>query len=377
MVDKKAETIEEGIKKILLKGCNNNVFSAASVGVSFRSHEREYCFETYCGTTDEKRAVTVTECTLFDLASLTKPLVTLLSILVLIDEKKLFWGDQIKTFFPPDECGPYKDVTIYHLLCHASGLPPHKEYWHELCRMDTEHKKRWLIHRVLNEDRTDRTTSKHVYSDLGYILLGFIIEEKTGIDLANFWKEKIVTPLGLERQLLFPECGKNKKHNYAATRSFDQKQQLQGEVHDDNCRAMGGGGGHAGLFGTTSGVLELCRQLLGIIKGNKSVLPFSRETLLQAISQVGRSEWTAGFNMVSASGSSSGNYFSPGSIGHLGFTGTSFWIDPEKELIVVLLTNRVLKGGDQRGIKALRPHVHNYIVEQLRKGEKKPPGFLY
>lgn len=366
MAANQIEPIGEGLKKIILSGYNNNVYSAASVGVYWRSHERDYFFETYCGTTDEKRAVKVTESTLFDLASLTKPLVTLLSILALIDEKKLFWSDRIKKFFPLEECGSYKDVTIYNLLCHASGLPSHKEYWHELYRMGNEDKKRWLSQRILDEERIDRTNCTHVYSDLGYILLGFIIEEITGKGLADFWKEKIVKPLGLEKQLIFPECGKKEKDNYAATLSFDQKKQLQGEVHDDNCRAMGGVGGHAGLFGTTSGVLKLCRQLLSIIKGNENVLPFSRGTLLQAIARVAISEWSAGFNMVSGNGSSSGDYFSQGSIGHLGFTGTSFWIDPDKELTVVLLTNRVLKGGDLRGIKALRPHIHNYIVEQWR-----------
>ena len=175
-------------------------------------------------------------------------------------------------------------------------------------------------------------------------------------------------PLGLKESLHYPRsCNKIKKERYVATGTCRWSgRRLKGIVHDDNCRFYGEICGHAGLFGTAPAVLALCRELLLLLKGERSRLTISPEVFAQACSPLGTSEWTAGFNRRSDDESSSGDYFSSQSIGHLGFTGTSFWIDPEQDLVVVILTNRVIKGDDQEGIKKLRPEIHNMIVEHLR-----------
>lgn len=365
------KNILKGIESILLSGCNKNIFSAASVALYYNGLGKNEPFAISCGCTDNLRDVKIDNSTFFDLASLTKPLVTLLSILSLIDKNKLSWSDTIYTVLPEYKPHYYLDVDIYHLLCHSSGLPAHREYWRALETIDTRKRKQWLISEILSEKKVFKKGSKHLYSDLGYLLLGFIVEEITGLDLACYWNESIAKPMGLESELFFPVPYPARIDNFAVTSASDQNR-LQAVVHDDNSRALGGITGHAGLFGTASGVIKICQELLHSINGKKNSLPFSTQTLKRACLRVGYSEWTAGFNTPSRHGSSSGKYFSEKSIGHLGFTGTSFWIDPVKQLAVVLLTNRVIKGGKQEGIKELRPYLHNYVIEQLRLENKSP-----
>ena len=367
----KRENILKGIEKILLSTCNKDVFSASSVAFFDNMLGTGEHYTICYGTTDESKTVKIDNSTLFDLASLTKPLVTLLSVLALIDRDELSWFDTVKDLLPADKPHHYGDVDIYHLLCHSSGLPAHKEYWRSMINIDLKKRRQWLINEILSEKKTYNSGCHHLYSDLGYLLLGFIVEEKTGQNLACFWSESIVKPIGLEDQLLFPVLRPLKTEKFVAT-SAQHQNKLQGIVNDDNSRALGGITGHAGLFGTASGVLKICQELLDVMSGKKNNLPFSARTLNQACSRVGGSEWTAGFNMPSRYGSSSGKYFSEKSVGHLGFTGTSFWIDPLKELAVVLLTNRVIKGKNLEGIKELRPQIHNYIVEQLRFEKRVP-----
>lgn len=371
MVSMQKTNILKGIEKILLSACNKNVFSASSVALYDNGLGNNEHFKISCGYTDDYRDVKIDNSTFFDLASLTKPLVTLLSILLLIDKNKLSWSDTIDLVLPGYKPHFYLDVDIYHLLCHSSGLPAHREYWRALDKIDTRKRRQWLISEILSEKEVFKKGSKHLYSDLGYLLLGFIVEEITGLNLACYWNESIAKPMGLECELFFPVPCPARVDNFAVTSASDQSR-LQAVVHDNNSRALGGITGHAGLFGTASGVIKLCQEILHSLNGKKNSLPFSTQTLKRACSKVGDSEWTAGFNMPSRHGSSSGKYFSEKSIGHLGFTGTSFWIDPVKQLAVVLLTNRVIKGEKQEGIKELRPYVHNYIVEQLRL-ENKPP----
>ena len=281
------------------------------------------------------------------------------------------WFDTVDTFFPECSADRCKDISIYHLLCHASGLPAHRVYWPELEKMAVEKRKRWLIGRIINEEREYRLGEKNLYSDLGYLLLGFIVEEKSGKNLADFWQKTIARPLGVEYDLFFPPCLPDRSYRFVAT-SVEEKRSMPGFVHDDNCRALGGICGHAGLFGTASAVLTVCQELLYSLNKKEHRLPFSHQTLKRACLRAGDSDWTAGFCLPSRQDSSSGIYFSEQSIGHLGFTGTSFWIDPVKKLAVVLLTNRVMMGDERDGIKELRPRIHNCIAEQL--GYKRPPS---
>jgi CubicO group peptidase (beta-lactamase class C family) len=143
---------------------------------------------------------------------------------------------------------------------------------------------------------------------------------------------------------------------------------LRGEVGDENCWVLGGVAGHAGLFGRLGEVLDLVVAVLEIWQGRQRQPFLPQEVLkgfLEAQSQVQGSTWALGFDRPTPGSSSSGRYLSPRSVGHLGFTGTSFWIDPERDLAIVLLTNRVHPSRDNNRIKEFRPYFHDRVIELL------------
>ncbi|MBW1636692.1 MAG: serine hydrolase, partial [Deltaproteobacteria bacterium] len=251
-----------------------------------------------------------------------------------------------------------------HLLSHSSGLPAHRPYYEELYRSLPGDKKGKIKNWILSENLCFAPGTDTLYSDLGFILLGLLIEEKSGERLNLFWEKEIIAPLKLQKELFFPQ----KRDFHTGQCIFTEKciwsgQMLCGEVHDDNCRAMGGVAGHAGLFGTAPAVLSLCEHLLEQFKGREEHPSYSSELLRLLLQRVDKKGWSCGFDTVTKGNSSSGKFFSEGSRGHLGFTGTSFWIDFEKEKAVVLLTNRVHMSGGQEGIQKLRPQIHNAIMK--------------
>ena len=143
---------------------------------------------------------------------------------------------------------------------------------------------------------------------------------------------------------------------------------MRGEVSDENCWVIGGVAGHAGLFGSVESVLALLSELFDSWLGRKSFLTIRGDVVayfLEYTSPAFRSTWALGFDRPSPQGSSGGRYLSPASVGHLGFTGTSFWMDPEKGVVIVLLTNRVHPSRDNQGIKEFRPLFHDRVMELL------------
>ncbi|MBT8361602.1 MAG: serine hydrolase, partial [Deltaproteobacteria bacterium] len=344
------------------------VFSAAAINFYTPFYSSSQSCLVTCGALEEKSYEGVRADSLFDLASLTKPLVTLLSILSLIEKKNISWNESLESLLECSVPLPMREIDLLSLLSHSSGLAAHREYCHSFFDDDHGITKSLLKKKILSERPEYKKNEQQIYSDLGYMLLGLIVEKKAKKGLDHFWYEHIANPLGLKESLHYPRsCNEIKKERYVTTGTCRWSGRgLKGIVHDDNCRFFGGVCGHAGLFGTASAVLALCHELLLLCKGEKSRLTISSEVFAEACSPRGKSEWTAGFNRRSDHESSSGDYFSSRSIGHLGFTGTSFWIDPEQDLIVVILTNRVIKGDDQGGIKKLRPEIHNMIVEHLR-----------
>lgn len=367
MVENSQKILLSKLYNLLLRYHKRGFFSAAAITFHtplYSSSQR--CLVT-CGTLEEESYERVGADSLFDLASLTKPLVTLLSILSLIEKKNISWSDSLESLLESRVPLPVREIDLLSLLSHSSGLAAHRDYWHDYLD-DHGITKNLLEKRILCEVPEYTKSEQHIYSDLGYMLLGLIVEKKAKKGLDHFWYEHIAKPLALKESLHYPRsCNNIKKERYVSTGTCKWSgRPLRGIVHDDNCRFCGEICGHAGLFGTAPAVLALCREMLLLYKGEKSRLTISPEVFAQVCSPLGTSEWTAGFNRRSDDESSSGDYFSSQSIGHLGFTGTSFWIDPEQDLIVVILTNRVIKGDDQEGIKKLRPEIHNMIVEHLR-----------
>jgi len=352
---------------LINKSIENRVFTACSVGFSMRTKGEVFCDIFSWGKTDfggygNKAAKT----TFFDMASLTKPIVTALCVLALIEENKIFLEDTLSHCLGAACPFDKKKIKIVHLLSHSSGLPAHKPYYKKLINYPLAKRNRKIIEWILKEKLCCEPGEKAVYSDLGYLLLGYVIEKISGEDLDSYWKRKIIEPLKLEKSLFFLNKTNLTQNEYVVTGNCAwSKVKLSGVVHDDNCRSLGGVAGHAGLFGSAEGLLSLCEHLIEQFKGRKKHPSYSSSVLTRFSEKREGSSWALGFDTPTPGLSSSGSYFSPKSIGHLGFTGTSFWIDLQHDIAVIMLTNRVSCGENAEKIRELRPAVHDIIMEGL------------
>ncbi|MBU1195898.1 MAG: serine hydrolase [Proteobacteria bacterium] len=304
---------------------------------------------------------------IFDLASLTKPFATTLAISKLIEQKKTGLHRELGSILKPFSQTSKAKITVDMLLRHTSGLPAYREYYK---KMDTEKKisREYLRQLLVDQNLENPINSCQVYSDPGFMILSWIIEEVSGQRLDDFVRENIFIPLGIDH-LFFVDLhsatpGSDfSEKKFAATQICPWRGKLLvGEVDDENAWAAGGIEGHAGLFGDAFSVFVLCCELLKILQGRRSKVlnPFVLQKLLKKDPK-NQYDMVAGFDTPSKQNSSAGQFFSRGSIGHLGFTGTSFWIDPETALSVILLTNRVHPLRSNEGIKQFRPVLHDLI----------------
>ncbi len=364
--------ILEKPSEILLRYYNKSIYSASSLAFSSYGEDGFSDYFSGAGGSGDKGQFPVDEKSVFDLASLTKPLVTLPAVLLLIEEKVIGWNESLCSLLETDLPARFEGVDLQGILCHNAGFPAHRDFWEQLITTEPVRRKEWLLDAVLKVSPGCEPRSCHCYSDLGYILLGLVVEKKTGQTLDSYWRRRIGKPAGVDGSLFFAsQMDSSQKARCIPTGHCRWSgRPLAGVVHDDNCRALGGVAGHAGLFGTSRGVLEMCKTYVDIYHGRSSGLPFSTETFRRACLPVGdadNAEWSPGFNRPSASGSSSGSRFSGNTIGHLGFTGVSFWIDLDKQVVVSLLTNRVIKGDNRDGIREMRPELHDAVMHCLRQ----------
>ncbi|MBU0665720.1 MAG: serine hydrolase [Proteobacteria bacterium] len=369
-------SLSQRLYAIFSSSLDKKVFPGASVGIS-QWNGSEYChFYNHYGQAQSFPVnIKLTRETFYDLASLTKALATVPALLSLMEEGKISWNSTLFEIFGNEIKEDKKHINIKQLMSHSSGLPAHKEYYKKLLKIKESGQKKWLFTSIIQEKLIYSPGTNNVYSDLGFILLGFIIEKISEKNLKEYIEEKIYKPLNIQKSLFYGKKGSVERQFYAATGICPWTgEMLSGKVHDDNCRALGGVAGHAGLFGTIGGVVHWCEHLLSHIKGRTRHPFFGNEILRQAMIKVGNSSWTSGFDTPSIKESSSGRFFSPLSVGHLGYTGTSFWIDPQKELIVVLLTNRVhLSANNNELIRKFRPLFHDTIMRCLQKENNKKP----
>jgi CubicO group peptidase (beta-lactamase class C family) len=292
--------------------------------------------------------------TIFDLASLTKVVATLPIILMLVESGKLRLDDFVAFHLPEFHQNGKSEITIKHLLTHTSGLPAHRPYFLE--GLTTEQ----VMERIYLETLVAEIGSKVIYSDLGFITLYKIIETVTNESFKDYVKRELFDKLEMKETEFLPafESGR-----YAATEySGRLNGYKRGIVHDENTESMGGISGHAGLFST---ILDLSN--FAIMIENNGIFKGDRILSVPSI-QITRTNYTPfdqeirglGWILKSPSFSSCGDFFSPSSYGHTGFTGTSIWFDPEIQLHVILLTNRV-HFGRKGPIIRMRPRLHNLI----------------
>jgi beta-N-acetylhexosaminidase len=310
-------------------------------------------------------AASVNEKTIYDTASLTKPVVTTTLCAMLNESGQLDIGAPVSRYIAGWACGPdharRERVTVAHLLTHSSGLPAHQDYFLKLKGRSE------IVARAAAEPLVCEPGAESIYSDIGFILLAAIIERLTGKPLDELAQERIFARLEMTDTMFRPP--KPLGARIASTERIcgGRKRTLHGEVHDENAAAMGGIAGHAGMFSTGPDLATFCQMMLnGGIYAHQRVL--RRQTITQFASPapLAKNTRTLGWN-VPTEPSSSGRYFSKQSFGHTGFTGTSIWIDPQKDLFVVLLTNayRTHANPDNDEIRRVQPAIHNAIVECL------------
>ena len=305
--------------------------------------------------------------TIYDIASLTKVVATTPVIMKLIKKKYLNLDHEIYQFYPQFR-GQWKDrVTIRHLLTHSSGLKPYIQYF-----KDSKYKSKDDIidDIVSNQDLIYEPGMDSKYSDLGMILLMDISEKVTGRRFEELVKAWILKPLDMGNSFFNPS--KDLIYKIAPTEkdSIFRMNLVHGVVHDENAFIMGGVSGHAGLFSNAHDIARYAQMILnqGLYNGkrifsNRSVSKFTKRQNIP----IG-SDFALGWDTPSNKGSTAGDFFSQYSYGHLGFTGTSLWIDSEQKIIIVLLTNRVYPSRDKEGMYQLRRSFHNQAMETIKNG---------
>ncbi len=314
----------------------------------------------------------------FDLASLTKPLCTTLVIADLAGRGALDIDAPLATLFPPGKApDTWRQITTAMLLAHTSGLAAWRPYHQELEAVGWHHRKPLLLNMLAAEPLESAPGEQTCYSDLGFLLLGLLAEHLSGTELDTYAAERVYRPLGVD---LF--CNRTgpvpaiRPGRYLATSQYGRGQRpLAGEVHDDNARSLGGVAGHAGLFGSIGAVAGLLQQLLRAWLHNAPLADIPAAIVARFCDHPGPR--ALGFDRPSPSAtapSSAGTRLSGRSIGHLGFTGTSFWLDPELGTGIALLTNRVHMATSRAAMRQYRAWFHDRVVEGMTggKGESRP-----
>ncbi len=317
--------------------------------------------------------------TIFDIASLTKVVATTSLILCAHHEGLCRLDDRLDFFdwgmVLPSALG---EVTLRQLTTHSGGFEAWQPLYETLLPASpddhsttAEARRAQAISYILAQPLAYPPGTQVRYSDLGFILLGCLLERQYGQPLSTLFLDKVVQPLGLAPLAYClpddPSPLPDRPDAYAATEACSWRGRvLVGEVHDENAWALGGVAGHAGLFATAKAVWQFAQALLDTAAGRRSWLPpdLLRQSWQRQPLPAGRTR-AIGWDTPNAVGSTAGNYFSPRSIGHLGFTGTSIWIDLDHDVSVILCTNRVHPSREATGIQRLRPAVHNLVMQAV------------
>jgi CubicO group peptidase (beta-lactamase class C family) len=293
----------------------------------------------------------VTADTLYDLASLTKVVVTTTVAMILVDEGRLDLARPVSAFIPAFRGGNKDKVTVEHLLTHSSGV----DWWAPLYKELSGQAE--YVRRIAAMDLAYEPGTKALYSDLGLVLLGEILERV-------FARKRILEPLGMKDTLYRP--GQELRPRIAPAEIVGERGGLvHGVVHDENAMALGGVAPHAGLFGTAPDLARFAQMMLngGVFEHRRIV---SRATVERFTGEVRVPGSSRAYGWEKPTGdNSAGARLSPAAFGHTGFTGTSMWIDPARKLFVILLTNRVHPTRENNQIRQVRKDVHDAVIAGL------------
>jgi CubicO group peptidase (beta-lactamase class C family) len=351
------------VDRLMRQAVADSVFPG---GVILVSREQRVLFCRSYGHANRLTRRAMTSATLFDLASLTKPLATTLAVMLLHQRGRIDVATGLESVLPEFAGSDKAGVTLAQLLSHTSGLPDYRPYHAQLAIRPFRERAAALQELLLREPLFHRPGERVLYSDLDFMLLGWVVEAASGKRLDRFVAEEVYAPLTVDDLFFIDLQGPRPAAAFAATEACPWCGRiLEGEVHDENAHAMGGVAGHAGLFGTAAAVNALIAELLQAYHGPAPARLYHGATVRRFLARVPGTDKTLGFDMPTPPNPSCGRFFPETSVGHLGFTGTSFWVDLEHRISIVLLTNRVHPSRANTAIRTFRPVLHDAVMRAL------------
>jgi len=346
---------------VLTEAVQQKAFPGGCVAVAHR--DQFVALRSFGRFTYDAESPGVMPATLFDVASITKGVATTTMAMILYERGLLDLDAPVAGVVPEflaDSCGEpdprRRDITFRMVLAHCSGLPAYEKLFLKA------HSRDELLRAAFTTSLSSDPGTHAEYSDIGFIVLGAALERIANESLDTFCQREIFSPLSLINTGFNPTAGARGKIPPTADDRTIRKKIIQGEVQDENASVLGGVAGHAGLFSTAGDLTRFAHAILRSgcpILRSETIALFTRREL----APVGTSR-ALGWDTPSVP-SQSGKYFGPKSFGHLGYTGTSLWIDPERQLSIVLLTNRTWPDCANHAIKQVRPRVHDAVVEAL------------
>lgn len=382
------KTIDSAFKKAIVDG----VFPAADLLVAKGG---EVLYAQHYGDARDR--------TCFDISSVTKPVAAVTIAMMLAAEGLLKTDDTVYQWLPGARKPWHRQMTILNLINHTSGLPTWQPYYRELpiSLIGTEAGSRFILDACYEEALLAKPGEKTIYSDIGFMMLGEILKQAGNAPLDTLFAQKVAKPLGLvdtffvrltgspmaasakrtdtkpDKHVPTPKHGlpserpsrKDDEHRrFAPTEDCPWRERvIHGEVDDQNAFALGGVAGHAGLFSTAADLHKFTMALTRAYQGESDFLPHElvRGLLGEGKTKPEGDEFVFGWNRPSKRNSASGRHFSVNSIGHLGYTGCSIWIDLSKDFWIILLTNRIHPSTTNQKIKIFRPQIHDLIFDEL------------
>jgi CubicO group peptidase (beta-lactamase class C family) len=339
----------EYLKQYIKKCADHEIFPGACFEIVTKE-ESLFCAEGYYQLMPTKELENVD--VIYDLASLSKVISTTTAILKLIEDGKITLVTKVCDIFPNFK---HKDITIYNLLTHTSGLPSDICDYKMLCK-----NKQDIIKFVFSTELEYETGKKVLYSDIGYILLGFIIEKSVG-PMDVYFNENIAKPLNMEDTCYNPK--ENSKVRCAPTEYTYERGYIKGKVHDGKSYILGGVSGHAGLFSTVKDLGNFCKMMLnnGMFNGKRILSKNSIKMIMECNTEGLNEKRGLGWQIRNdlSSINNMGDLASNRSIFHTGFTGTSVLIDFENQFAFILLTNRIHPSRENRELIKLRRNINN------------------
>ena len=358
-------------ESIIEDAINDKIFPGAQIFIS--KGENIILNKGFGKLTYESESAKVDVNTIYDIASITKVMSTVPLVMKLEEKKRLSINNYVTEYFPSFKGKHKEKVKVLHLLTHTSGISSYVEYFNNKNIFNEKD----IIDDILKRDLLFEPAFGYKYSDLGFILLKNIIEKANRTDFEKLASNWIYRPLNMKNTYFNPDADKIIDIAPTEYDSVYRNKLIKGVVHDENTYMIGGVSGHAGLFSNAQDIAIFAKLFLnnGLWLGKRH---FNKSTVQRFLAKqnLSNSDYALGWDTPALSGSSAGDFFSNQSFGHLGFTGTSVWVDRKNEIIIILLTNRTYPSRKNNGIYKVRRKFHNEVMKTLLSKNEAFPNQL-